>query len=390
MTKGIILSGGWGTRLRPLTCTIPKTLMPVVNKPVIERQMQHLKKAGVKEIVLAVSVMANDLKNYFQDGERLGIKIHYTNEKDPMGTAGAIKLAESFLKDENFFMLNGDVILNFDFKEMLKKHENYGGIGTIASKVVNDPSRYGVLIDDKNSNQILKFLEKSEYQPPEGKQVPMPINAGIYILEPSIFSYIEPNKKISIERDIFPNFAKERKLYHYPIEGVWKDIGKPEELLEGNILLMNDILKNLKEKRENLIDNNVKLDKSVLIYPPVSIGENVVIEKNCIIGPNVIIGNNVKIDENTEIKESLIYSDNYISKNVKIERSIVSDNCNIDNGAVLEGNENGLVILASFVQVLENVRIISNTNNSISVCHHEVIKENRISSDYFTSESVGD
>ena len=390
MTKGIILSGGWGTRLRPLTCTIPKTLMPVVNKPVIERQMLHLKKAGVKEIVLAVSVMANDLKNYFQDGERLGIKIHYTNEKDPMGTAGAIKLAESFLKDDNFFMLNGDVILNFDFKEMLKKHENYGEIGTIASKIVNDPSRYGVIIDDKNSNQILKFLEKSEYQAPEGKQVPMPINAGVYILEPSIFSYIEPNKRISIERDIFPNLAKERKLYHYPIDGVWKDIGKPEELLEGNILLMNDILKNLKEKGENLINDNVKLDKSILIYPPVTIGENVVVEKNCIIGPNVIIGNNVNIDENTEIKESLIYDENYISKNVKIERAIVSNNCHIEKGVVLEGNENGLVILASYVQVLEKVRIISNTINSISVCHHEVINKNRISSDYFTSESVGD
>jgi len=390
MTKGIILSGGWGTRLRPLTCTIPKTLMPVVNKPVVERQMLLLKKAGVKEIVLAVSVMANDLKNYFQDGERLGIKIHYTNEKHPMGTAGAIKLAESFLKDDNFFMLNGDVILNFDFKEMLKKHENCKGTGTIASKIVTDTSRYGVLIDNKDSNQILQFLEKSEYQPPRGKHDPMPVNAGVYILEPSIFSYIEPNKRISIEMDIFPNLANEKKLYHYPIDGVWKDIGKPEELLEGNILLMNDILKNLKEKRENLMEDNVKLDKSVLIYPPVTIGENVVVEKNCIIGPNVIIGNNVNIDENTEIKESLIYSENNISKKVKIERSIVSDNCHIDDGAVLQGNENGLVILASYVQVLENVRIITNTINSISVCHHEVVNENRISSDYFTSESVSD
>jgi len=390
MTKGIILSGGWGTRLRPLTCTLPKTLMPVVNIPVIERQILLLKNAGVKEIVLAVSVMANDLKNYFKEGKRLGILIHYTNEKHPMGTAGAIKLAETYLKDDNFFMLNGDVILNFDFNEMLKKHDSYKCMGTIASKIVNNPSRYGVLIVEKETNQILKFLEKTEYQPHEGKHSPMPINAGVYILKPSIFSYIEPDKKVSLETDIFPKLANEGKLYHYPISGVWKDIGKPEELLNGNILLMNDLLKNLKDKRENLIADNAKLDGSTLIYPPVTIGENVLVEKKCIIGPNVIIGNNVCIGENTEIKESLIYNDTLISKNVKIEKSIISDNCYVYDGAVLQGNEDGLVILASYVEILENVRIITETINSISVCHHEVVSENIISSNYFTSESISD
>ena len=118
MTKGIILSGGWGTRLRPLSCTIPKSLMPVVNKPVIERQILLLKSAGVEEIVLAVSVMSDVIKNYFKDGKKLGVKILYTDEKHPLGTAGAIKLAEEFLKDDNFFMLNGDVIINFDFKSV--------------------------------------------------------------------------------------------------------------------------------------------------------------------------------------------------------------------------------------------------------------------------------
>ena len=190
MTKGIILSGGWGTRLRPLTCTIPKTLMPVVNKPVIERQMLLLKYAGVKEIVLAVSVMADALKSYFKEGEKLGIKLYYTDEKNPMGTAGAIKLAEDYLKDENFFMLNGDVILNFDFKKMLTLHEANKGIGTISSRIVDDPTRYGVLIVDENSNKIVQFLEKNEYKPLNGKIIPMPVNAGVYLLEPEIFSYI--------------------------------------------------------------------------------------------------------------------------------------------------------------------------------------------------------
>ncbi|MFX1257871.1 MAG: sugar phosphate nucleotidyltransferase [Promethearchaeota archaeon] len=383
-----MLSGGWGTRLRPLTCTIPKTLIPVVNKPVIERQILLLKDAGVKEIVLAVSVMGNDLHNYFKEGKKFGLKIQYTDEKNPMGTAGAIKLAESYLKDDNFFMLNGDVILNFNFKEMLNNHERNNGTGTIASKIVNDPSRYGVLITNKENNRILQFLEKSEYKSPEGKDIPMPVNAGVYILEPEIFSYIEPHRNVSIEREVFPILASEKRIYHYPISGIWKDIGKPEELLDGNILLMKDLIKNLKEKKENLIDESVKFEGRTLIYPPCTIGENVVIKNNCVIGPNVIIGDNVYVDKNTEIKESLIYKETYISKNVKIERSIISDNCYIRDGAVLKGNDDALIILASYVEVLKNIRLVTTTSCSISVCHHEVVKKNRTSSPYFTSESI--
>jgi len=390
MVKGIILSGGFGTRLRPLTCTIPKTLMPVVNKPVIERQMLLLKSAGVKEIVLAVSVMADELKKYFQNGEKIGINIQYTDEKIPMGTAGAIKLAESYLKDDNFFMLNGDVILNFDFKDMLKNHEKYNGIGTISSRTVEDPSRYGVLIVDKKTNMILQFLEKSEYKPPDNKIVPMPINAGVYILEPEIFSYIPLRKKISIETEIFPKIASEKKLFHYPISGVWKDVGKPEELLDGNIALMNDILKNLGNKQENLIDDSVKLEGNVLINPPVTIGENVVIKRNCIIGPNVVIGDNVYIDKDTEIKDALIYSQTNISKGVKIEKAIISNNCIIRDNAVLKGNEKALIILASYVEVENNIRLITDIDNSVSICHHETVKNDKMYSRSLTSKSISD
>lgn len=374
MTRGIIISGGWGTRLRPLTCTIPKSLIPIVNKPVIERQILLLKSAGIKDIILAVSVMSDVLRNYFGDGDKLGINIQYTDEKTPLGTAGAIKLAEDFLKEENFFMLNGDVILNFDFKELIQAHARYEGLGVIASKVVPDPSRYGVIIAEEKSNKILKFLEKSEYTPPDGKHIPIHINAGVYILEPDIFQYIKPNKKVSIEHDVFPILVSEEKLYHYSIPGIWRDIGKPEELLEGNIQLMNDILKNLKEKRENLIDDSLDIEGKALIYPPVTIGENVIIKKNCQIGPNVVIGDNVYIGANSEIKDTVIYNEAYISNNVKIEKAIISDKCLIHDGVQLIGNNQNLVILSSYVEVLENLSLIAPSNNSLSVCHHDVVR----------------
>jgi len=376
MTKGIILSGGWGTRLRPLTCTIPKTLIPVVNRPVIERQIMLLKSAGVREIILAVSVMSDVIQNYFKNGEKLGIKINYTNEKHPMGTAGAIKLAESYLEDDNFFMLNGDVILNFDFSDMLKHHKKSGGKGTIASKIVEDPSRYGVLITENKTNKLLKFLEKDGYNPPDGEYIPMPINAGVYILEPEVFSYIESKKKVSIERDVFPMLAGEMKLYHYPITGIWQDIGNPYDLLQGNIAFMNDILRNMKDRRNNLIDNSADIDISTKIIPPCTIGEKVVIRKNCTIGPNVIIGDNVYIDSNTEIRESLIYNETYITKNIKIENAIISDNCHIGDNVEIKGFGENLVILASYVEVLNDIKLYSQPNRPISFCHHETVKEN--------------
>lgn len=375
MTKGIILSGGWGTRLRPLTCTIPKTLIPIVNKPVIERQILLLKEAGVKEVVLAVSVMSDIIERYFKNGEKLGVNIKYTQEKYPRGTAGAIKLAEEFLKDDNFFMLNGDVILNFNFGEMLKQHNKNQCLGTIASKIVDDPSPYGVLIVDKDTNRLLKFLEKDEYYPPNGKIVPMPINAGVYILEPEIFSYIEPNKKVSIEREVFPKLAEKSKLYHYPIKGIWSDIGKPYELLTGNILLMKDLIRNLKGQIKNLVDDSADIHPTTIIYSPCVIGSNAVIRENCKIGPNVVIGDNVFIDSGSVLKNCLIYNETYVSKQVSIETAIVSDNCNIKRDAILKGNNENLVILSSYVEVLDNVELIAPPSISLNICHHEVVKE---------------
>ncbi len=378
MTRAIILSGGWGTRLRPLTCTIPKTLIPVLNTPVIEREILMLKKAGVEEIVLAVSVMSRELKNYFQNGEKWDVKIEYTNEQSPMGTAGALKLAESFLKDDNFFMLNGDVILNFNFKEMLTTHNKYGGIGTIASRLVSNPARYGVLIIKEETQKIEKFLEKEKYALTGDNRDKMPVNAGVYILEPEIFSFIEPKKKISIEKDTFPKVAQTGKLYHYSISGIWKDIGKPYELLNGNILLMKDILKQSDSNEENLIKESADIHPSAKINPPVCIGENVIINKDCIIGPNVVIGNDVYIEQNCEIKESLIYQESYFSQNSKIEKAILSDNCHIRKDVILKGIGKNLIILASYVEVENEIKLIAPSTHSITVCHHEKVKNNII------------
>ncbi len=202
----------------------------------------------------------------------------------------------------------------------------------------------------------------------------MPVNAGVYLLEPKIFQYITPNKKISIEKEIFPKLLQEEILYNYPIPGIWKDIGKPEELLEGNILLMNDLIKKAKDGKKNLISNTIDIEGKVSINSPVVIGENVVIRRNCEIGPNVIIGDNVYIDANSKLKESLIYNEVYVNKNVKIENAIISDNCVIHDNVELKGRGQNLVILSSSVEVLDNIRLITPSNSSLTVCHHDIVR----------------
>lgn len=338
--------------------------------------MLMLKEAGITEIVLAVSVMADYLKNYFGDGEDLGLKISYTNEQSPMGTGGALKLAEPLLEDDNFIFLNGDVVFNFQFKKLIKAHQQHNGIGTIASKIVSDPSRYGVIIDIEETHEITSFLEKEQYNPAPDEKKPMPINAGAYLLEPEVFSYIKPQKKISLEREIFPKLVKQKKLFHYPIPGIWKDIGTPSGLLEGNILLMKDILKGKEGEEKNLIDETADVHPSVKINPPVTVGKNTVIKRNCTIGPNVVIGDNVLIEKDCSIKESLLYHEVYVSKNSTIKRAIISDNSLLKKNTLLQGNKKKLVILASYVQVNEGLQLIAPSERDLTVCHHEKIKEN--------------
>ncbi len=374
MTKAIILSGGWGTRLRPLTCSLPKTLIPVVNVPVVERQITLLKSIGVKEIVLAVSVMAEYLKGYFGDGSTFGVKIHYTNEESPMGTAGALKLAEFYLKDDNFFLLNGDEIINFHFNEMLEFHKNVNAIATIASKTVKDTSRYGVLIVDSETKRIDKFLEKEEYDPEENDHRPMPVNAGVYLLEPEIFNLIPPKKKLSIERDVFPFLAQQGKLFNYSLKGMWKDIGTPLDLLEGNILLMKSLIEETAGKEENIISSTVQFEGNAVITPPITIGEHVIIRYGCRLGPNVIIGDNSYIEKNVTIKNSVIHDKVFIGENSIVEKTIIADNCRLEENVELKGNDDALVILGSSVHVLKNIKLISPNEQHITHCHHEVVR----------------
>lgn len=372
MTKAIILSGGWGTRLRPLTCTIPKTLIPIVNVPLMERIVKQLIKVGIKEIILAVNVMSEQLKNYFGDGSKWEITIQYTDEKEPMGTAGAVKLAEDLIGNDNFFMLNGDVISRFDFSKILKAHMNYGGLATICSYIVEDPRRYGTLIID-NNNRIVNFLEKPNLNDPIAGIKPMPINAGIYILEEEVLSYIEQGRPVSIEREVFPVLAQQGKLYSYEITGIWKDVGLPEDYFFGNMMVLNKIFQEYGKDQNKLIGTGCIIGKNVEIIPPIALDQNVIIGDDSKLGPNVIIGKDTKIGANSEISNSILFNNCNISKNAKIKYTIIADYCQVGESTIVDGSAYNLIILSTCVSVNDNLELKSR-KTSIRVCHHEYVK----------------
>lgn len=219
--KSIILAGGKGTRLRPLTYKIPKALIPVQGRTLTEHVLDVLKRFGVKEIILSVSYMADKVKDYFGDGSKFGVKIEYVKEEKPMGTAGPLILMEKL--DDTFIMMNGDNLFNLDLKRMYELHNKNKATATIALTQIEDVSAFGVA--RLEGNKILEFVEK-----PKKEDAPSNcISSGYYILEPDVFDLVKGKKFAMMETDVFPLLAKEGKLFGYKDKGQWFDTGTFEE-----------------------------------------------------------------------------------------------------------------------------------------------------------------
>lgn len=221
-TKTLILCGGEGTRMRPITFSIPKPMLPLGYKPVLHHIVDFFKDQGFKKFIFSVGYLSEIIVKYFGDGRKYDVFIDYVFEREALGTGGAIKNAEEKIHN-TFFVGNGDVIFKtLDLNDLLKFHREKKGIGTIVIKKVENAKRFGLIEFDKNY-KILEFREKPE------KEVPGFINAGLYVFEPEIFDYIEVGKNVSIEREVFPKLAEEGKLYAYIYNGYWIDIGIPQD-----------------------------------------------------------------------------------------------------------------------------------------------------------------
>ncbi len=233
--KAVILVGGFGTRLRPLTLTKPKPLVEFANKPMVLHQIEALKKAGVDHVILAVSYLSDMLeKEMSVEAERLKMTITMSQEFEPMGTAGPLALAKKYLQetDDSFFVLNSDVICEFPFEDMIAFHNDHKCEGTILVTKVEEPSKYGVVVYDQEDGKIKRFVEKPK------EFVSNKINAGLYIFTPKILERIEL-RNMSIEKEVFPFMSNESQLFAMELKGFWMDVGQPKDYLTGMCLYLD-------------------------------------------------------------------------------------------------------------------------------------------------------
>ncbi|PVU90932.1 hypothetical protein BB559_004367 [Furculomyces boomerangus] len=355
--KALILVGGFGTRLRPLTLTLPKPLVEFANKPMILHQIEALVKAGVTDVVLAVNykpeVMASVLKKY---EEKFGIKITFSVENEPLGTAGPLALARSILcKDDSpFFVLNADVTCDYPFKEMLAFHTAHGCEGTILATKVEEPSKYGVIVTESNSSLIKCFVEKPV------EFVGNRINAGIYIFNPSIVDRIEL-RPTSIEKEIFPAMAANEQLHTFDLEGYWMDVGQPKDFIAGTCLYLSSLAKKQPELLASPVDNDFVNGGNVLVHPTAVIGNG------CKIGPNVSIGPNVIIGDGVRLEKCVIMEDVQIKSYSFVRNSIVGWHSSVGSWSRLDG----VSVLGDDVHINDEIYV-----NGAQILPHKSISAN--------------
>lgn len=321
--KALFLAGGKGVRLQPLTDKVPKPMVPIMNKPLLERTIINLKKSGITEIVISTCYQPDYIKNYFGDGEQLGLKIQYIVEDLPMGTGGAIKKAESQFKD-SFIVFNSDILSDIDIQKMMDLHKSSHALATIAVTEVEDPSAYGVIEYDTNGYAV-SFIEK-----PKPEQISSNfINAGIYIFEPEILRKIPANNVVSMEREIFPKILENgHKIAVYKDSSYWIDIGTLEKYKQVHMDIMNKkcrLVDYYFDKDNIILGKNVRIHHTAKILGPVYIGDNVEIGAKAVISSSVI-GNNACIGFGSRVIGSILWNDVKICSEVRLINTIVTSN----------------------------------------------------------------
>lgn len=365
--KAVVLAGGFGTRLRPLSCTRPKHLFPIGNKPQLDWTLEKLSKSGVKEAILAVNYMADLYVSHFKKS-KTNIKVTFSRDisatdkrsvyQRPLGTGGPIKNVEKLIgHKEPFLVLNGDVLTNINYTELVKKHRSKSkALATIALFKVDDPSRYGVAELTKD-NRILHFVEK----PPREKAPSNLINAGIYVLEPEIFNYIPSSKPVSIEREVFPKLAEEGRLFGYDFEGLWIDIGEPEDYLKANKLWLES------EIGKNQIAKDVTIEEEAEVKAPSTVDKGTIIGAQSKIGPNVTIGEQVSIGRGVHLQNSIVFPGAVISDHTSIRNAIIGEAAIVGSWVKIESD----CLVGDHATICDNVTL----TKGVTVCPWKEVRE---------------
>ncbi|MGQ9869890.1 sugar phosphate nucleotidyltransferase [Leptodesmis sp.] len=360
--RAVLMAGGSGTRLRPLTCDLPKPMVPVLNRPIAEHIINLLKLNGIEEVIATLHYLPDVMRDYFQDGSDFGIQMTYAVEEDqPLGTAGCVKnIAE--LLDDTFLVISGDSITDFDLRAAIAFHKAHKSKATLVLTRVPNPLEFGVVITDENY-RISRFLEK----PSSSEIFSDTVNTGIYILEPEVLDYLPENQETDFSKDLFPQLLAEGEpMYGYIAEGYWCDVGHLDVYREAHYDGLYRKVK-LDFAYEELSPGiwkgqNTYIDPSVRIEPPVLIGSN------CRIGPRVqidggtVLGDNVTVGADANLKRPIIWNGAIIGEEAHLRACVIARGTRVDRRAhVLEGAVVGpLSTIGEEAQVSPSVRVWPN------------------------------
>ncbi|GIV11611.1 MAG: nucleotidyltransferase [Fimbriimonadales bacterium] len=339
--KAVVMAGGEGSRLRPITANRPKPLAPVVNRPIMEHILLLLKAQGITEVVATVYYLADSIEGYFGDGSEWGMAIHYSLEDTPLGTAGSVKQAEEHLRDGTFLIISGDALTDIDLKPALEFHKRNGATATLVLARVPNPLEFGVVIT-REDGRITRFLEKPSWSEVFSDTV----NTGIYILEPEIFDFMETGKPYDFSQDLFPQLLREGKpLYGYVMNEYWSDIGSLQQYREAHHDLLNRKVQLSIVGEETIpgvwIGAGATIDPEAQLAPPVCIGRNCRIKKGAIVGPYTTLGDNCIVEPNALVVRSILWDSVYIGAGSQLQGAIVGtgvtikDNVQVQEDAVI-------------------------------------------------------
>jgi mannose-1-phosphate guanylyltransferase len=330
--QAVILVGGEGTRLRPLTSTVPKPVVPLVDRPLMGYMLEWLKGHGVEDVVMLMGYLATALRDVLGDGSDYGLRIRYAEEPEPRGTGGALKFAESLL-DERFLMLNGDVLTDLDLRAQIEQHERTGARGTLALVPVEDPSAYG-LVRLEDDRSVREFVEKPS---PDEIDTNL-ISAGAYVLERDVTDLIEPDRNVSIEREIWPQLVGDG-LYAFPHEAYWADIGTPDRYLQATFDLLEGNCRS--GVIERLGDTFVAIGPDVVadgrIVPPAVVGRGTRIAAGAHVGSLAVLGDGVTVGEGASIERSVVMEGAEIGAGCVLRECVVAARTRVAAGTQITG-----------------------------------------------------
>jgi len=328
----VILVGGEGTRLRPLTATVPKPVVQLVDRPFICFMLEWLSRHGVRDVIMSCGFRADRVRSVLDDGSDFGVRLRFVEEPEPRGTAGALKLAEPML-EERFLMLNGDVLTDIDLTAQIAQHERTGARATLALVPVADPSAYGLVVLE-HDHSVREFIEKPSSDTIDSNL----ISAGAYVLERDILELVAADRNVSIERTVWPALVGDG-LYGFPSDGYWLDIGTPERYLQGTFdIIEGNVTTAISEQRgAGWATIAPDADVQGRVIPPAVLASGARVAAGARVGSLVVLGEDVSVAKGATVERAVILRGAEVGEGCQLRDCIVAAGCSVGAGSKITG-----------------------------------------------------